>query len=124
MTALEKRSITLAGIYAHARLLGWDARGIELGFTARSLQGSLGGDADNVASLKKFLKEHTGAALDVKVKALEGAPPPQTHSVAETEGALKRADRERREEEARAHPATAAVIEAFGAKIKEIKIDG
>ena len=52
------------------------------------------------------------------------APPPQTHSVAETEGALKRADRERREEEARAHPATAAVIEAFGAKIKEIKIDG
>jgi hypothetical protein len=138
VVALEKRSMTLAGVYMHARLLSWDDRGIELGFPGESLQATLASSTDTVASLKKHLAELCGAPLEVKVKTIPGIaaspsgaapapggpPPAASASVAEREDERRRTTRATREEEARAHPITEAVVEAFGAAIKEIKVDG
>jgi len=140
--------ITLAGIYAHARLISWTESGIELGFARGSLQAALGADTDKLAKLKALLAQHAGAPVDVKVKEIANMPAPTavhangttTHangtsptangepapsaSVAEIENERRRSERERRESEARQHPLTKAAIDTFGATIKEIKVDG
>jgi hypothetical protein len=121
--ALEKKSLTLAGMYAHARLLAWDDQAIELAVPEKSVAA----DPEHVANLKKAVGDLVGAPLDVRVKAVAaGAAPPAAAapSVAELESSRRQADRAGREEEARRHPATQAVIETFGAAIKEIKVDG
>jgi hypothetical protein len=130
VTALEKRSMTLAGIYSHARLASWDDRGVDLAMVSESLQASLATDPDNIAKLKAFLAELTGATIEVRVRkgaaaAAEPAPgdKPQA-SIAELENERRRALREKRELEARSHPITAAVVETFGAAVKEVKTDG
>jgi hypothetical protein len=128
--------VTLAGVYAHARLLGWTDAGLELGFARGSLQAALGADTDKLAKLKAVLAQQTGTAFDVKVKEIANMPPPSmgasaaagdpppSASVAELETERRRAERERRENEARQHPLTKAAIDTFGATIKEIKVDG
>ena len=147
--------LTLAGVYAHARLLGWGEAGLELGFTKGSLQAALGADADKLTKLRALIAAQTGHAFDVKVKEIAnlpavtphangakgangtngtpahmsstvGDPPPSggSASVAELEDQRRRAERERRESEARQHPLTKAAIDTFGATIKEIKVDG
>jgi hypothetical protein len=131
-TALERKSIALAGVYLHAKLLAWDDAAITLGLAADSLQASLASDADNITKLRAFLREHTGAPLDVKVKAISGLPTasaagppaPAARSVAEVDAARTRVDKQAREDEARKHPLTEAVLDTFGAEIKEIKVDG
>jgi hypothetical protein len=52
------------------------------------------------------------------------AAEPSGSSVAELENERRRVERERRESEARQHPATKAAMDTFGAAIKEIKVDG
>ncbi len=153
ITALEKRSITLAGVFSHARLLSWDERAIELGFAAEFQAGLA---TDKLPELKKFLAEMTGAPLDVRVKTISGLPasgaargasaaaPPAVagvggpisrasdvaertstgRSVAEVEDQRRRDQKQAREDEARKHPITTAVLDTFGAEIKEIKTDG
>jgi hypothetical protein len=92
---------------------------VEVGFPKEF---ALGLDADKIAIVKGALAEFAGAPLDLKVKTIEGTA--AGASVADVEGARQTADREQRMAEARAHPATQAVIDAFGAAIKEIKVDG
>jgi DNA polymerase-3 subunit gamma/tau len=129
--ALEKKSLPLAAMYTQAHLLGWSAERIELGFADGSLQARLGADSANVGKLKQFLAEFVGSPLDVKVKAIpsgglpagergKSAPP---KALADVEQERRLAERSQREQEARAHPAAKAVMETFGAPIKEIKID-
>src|SRR5205814_627605 len=111
-------SVKLAGIYAGARLLSWTDQAIELGAS-----GLLVSDVENIKELKKIVAEVLGAPLDVRVKPVAGAFE-QPRSVMELEAQRAEAMRERREQEARAHPVTEKVIETFGAAIKEIKVDG
>jgi hypothetical protein len=139
VAALEKKHMTLAGVYAHARLVGWQGRKIELAFAQGTLQGSLGADADNVAKMKAFLTEHFAAPMDLAVKTLANMPAPAPRaasagsgdeasgsgaSLAEVEHERRRAEREKREQEARQHPTTQAALDVFAASIKEIKVDG
>jgi len=116
---LEKKSLTLAGIYTHARLLAWSTTLVELGFPKEF---SLGTDPDKLAVVKGALAEFAGGPLELKVRTIEGDA--AGASVAEVEGSRQKAERDKRVEEARAHPATQAVIDTFGAAIKEIKVDG
>lgn len=138
IAALEKKpeNTALAGVYSHARLLGWSTNSVELGFAKDSFQAGRGTDPDNVARLKAFLGIFTGTPLEVKVKAIQGLPqaaaggasaaPPvdSGSSVAEVENERKRVERDKREREARQHPSTQAAIDVLGAVIKEIKVDG
>jgi len=116
---LEKKSLTLAGIYSHAKLLAWTGNTVEVGFPREF---ALGVDADKIALVKGALAEFTGGAVDLKVRTIDGVP--TGASVADVEGARQTAEREQRMAEARGHPATQAVIDTFGAAIKEIKVDG
>ena len=116
---LEKKSLTLAGIYTHAKLLAWAGNRVEIGFPKEF---ALGLDPDKIAVVKAALAELQGGPVELKVTAIEGAG--GGTSVADVEGARQTAEREQRVAEARAHPATQAVMDAFGAAIKEIKVDG
>jgi DNA polymerase-3 subunit gamma/tau len=131
--ALEQRNVMLAGVFSHARLLDWTERGLALGFAQGSLQATLAADPDNLKKLKDFLAERYGS-LDVQVKALAHMPEPTSAgarasepaaaTLAEVENERRKAERDRRESEARQHPATKAAMDTFGAAIKEIKVDG
>ena len=129
-TALPKTSLTLAGVFSHAKLVGWDHKGIELGFPPSFEMGS---DPQNLIVVKQALATWWGGPLDVKIKTIANAQMTapvreddgeEKSSVADVERQRRADDRARREAEARAHPATQAVIDAFGATIKEIKVDG
>ena len=124
--AIANLDVTLASLYAQARLLAWSVRGIELGFTS-GLTAERGADPDNVTKLKAFLAMFAGSPLDVKVKTIQAekeTSASQGVSVAEVENERKRSERDKREREARQHPSTQAAIEVLGAVIKEIKVDG
>jgi DNA polymerase III subunit gamma/tau len=115
---LEKKSMTLAGIYSNAKLMAWTEKGVEIGFPKEF---ALGIDPDKIAVVKAALKEFAGKPLALEVRTIEAAA---GASVADVEGARRREEHDKRVEEARAHPATQAVIDTFGAAIKEIKVDG
>ena len=111
---LEKKSIRLAGIYALAKFRSWTGNRVEVG--AKEDQAH---DAETVKLASKLLTECFGRPLELVVtRDVTG------ESVADVEGARRKEERDVRVEEARAHPATQAVIDAFGAAIKEIKVDG
>ncbi len=98
-----------------AKLVGWGERAVDLGFPQRSM----GLDPDDVAALKKALAA-AGHPVDVKLQTVEAAAP----SLVDVEAERQRQSRQSREDEARKHPITEAVIQTFGASIKEIKVDG
>jgi DNA polymerase-3 subunit gamma/tau len=98
-----------------AKLLGWSERAVELGFPPRSL----GLDPEDVGSLRKALAA-AGHPVEVKIQTVEAATP----SLVDVEAERQRQSRQTREDEARKHPITEAVIQTFGASIKEIKVDG
>jgi hypothetical protein len=140
--AVSSMEVMLGGIYSHARLLDWVDGRVELGFARGSLQGSLGTDTANLAKVSRFMTTLLGAPVEVRAKEIAHMPDPRPPAatpaagapsapsapggatVAELEAERKRADREKREAEARQHPITKAAIDTFGAVIKEIKIDG
>jgi hypothetical protein len=146
--------MNLSGLFVHARLIGWSDQAVELGFARGSLHAERAKDSNNITKLKTILATLTGQPFDVKVKEIAHMPPPAaapgasaaappngsanghanghaasgepspSATVAELEHERRRAERERRESEARQHPLTKAAIDTFGATIKEIKVDG
>ena len=125
--------MTLFGTFSHARVLEWDGRGLILGFPADSLHAQLAADATTLAQLKKHTSEILGRPVEIKVQAVAGMQSgvvstagagPGPRSFVEKEAAERLDARQKREQEARKHPITEAVIETFGASIKEIKVDG
>ena len=98
-----------------AKMLAWTERAIELGVAPRGL----GLDADDIAALKRALAA-AGHPVDVKVQTVDAAGA----SLVDVEAERQRQTQKAREDEARKHPITEAVIQTFGASIKEIKVDG
>jgi DNA polymerase III subunit gamma/tau len=124
LTLLETKSMTLSATFSHARVLAADAKGLTLGFPSDSLQASLAQDQQTIAQVKKLAAEALGRPVEITVKAVAGLQPAVAPSRVEKEQAERDDLRQKRETEARAHPITEAVIQTFGASIKEIKIDG
>lgn len=122
----ERRELTLMSLYQQARILRWDESGVHLGFPSGTATAELATDADSVASMRTFLAEHLGAPVELHVSTLEEselASREGAKSIVQAHEERQRDERDRRENEARQHPATRAVLDTFGASIKEIKTD-
>ena len=122
----DMRKTTLAGYYEHARVLSWTTGLLELGFAPEfHFACEMAGDKARIEEIASVLREHASHKGKVTVRLLdasESAAVP-ARSLHEEQRDRAAGDRKNREDEARAHPATKMVLEAFGAQIKEIKTD-
>ena len=124
----ERRKFSLLGPFQHARVLAWTAEQLVLGFPVEvHSMGEMAADKDKLEEFKTLLRELgpdmkllrvTVKLLDERETAASGA-----RSVLETSQDRSRAERSKREAEAREHPITKHVLTTFGAQIKEIKTD-
>jgi DNA polymerase-3 subunit gamma/tau len=123
----QQRKISLRGYYEFARVLKWTAQDLELGFAADDdsrWAGENAAEQANINELRGVLAE-LGQKVKVTVRMLDQAESKgtQARSIIETTRETSSAERSKREQEAREHPITKHVLQAFGASIKEIKTD-
>jgi hypothetical protein len=85
----------------------------------------MAGETDKLDEMKKFLEEHLGRPVALKLKLLDAkeSASDAVKSVVEATRDRETEERRKRESEAREHPVTKLVLETFGASIKEIKTD-
>jgi DNA polymerase III subunit gamma/tau len=123
--ALEQsRALTLVSLYRQARVLSWDERGVELAFPAGNATSELAAEPDKVEAIQEHLRSLWGAPLVVKVVTLPGDQlTGRGKSIVEADQERRDDEEARRASEAREHPATRMVLDAFGARIEEIKTD-
>jgi hypothetical protein len=126
--ALERlRKISLRGYFEFARVLKWTAVELELGFAADDdsrWAGENAAEKGNIDELRAVLAD-LGHTVKVTVRMLDATESKgtQARSIVESSRENKSAERNKREKEAREHPITKHVLQAFGASIKEIKTD-
>ncbi|HEX5059485.1 MAG TPA: DNA polymerase III subunit gamma/tau [Kofleriaceae bacterium] len=123
----EQRKISLRGYYEFARVLKWTATDLELGFAAdddSKWAGENAGEQANINELRSVLAD-LGHKVKVTVRMLDAteSQATQVRSIVESTREKSSAERTKREQEAREHPITKHVLQAFGASIKEIKTD-
>jgi hypothetical protein len=114
--------------FEHARVLRWTKDALDLGFpVAAHLMGELASERDKIEDLRVLIRELVPEmkSAKVSVRLLDDAESQQVgpRSVLETTRERGAVERGRREAEAREHPITKHVLQAFGAHIKEIKTD-
>ena len=124
----DLKKFSLAGPLEHARVVGWTADVLELGFPVDvHAMGEMAADTDKLTELRNHVREMGPAQkgirvvirlLDERESASVGA-----RSVLETSREKSSAEKTKREAEAREHPITKHVLHTFGAQIKEIKTD-
>jgi DNA polymerase-3 subunit gamma/tau len=124
----DRKKFSLAGPLEHARVVGWTADVLELGFPVDvHAMGEMAAEPDKLAELRNLVREMGPAQkgirvvvrlLDERESASAGA-----RSVLETSREKSSAEKTKREAEAREHPITKHVLQTFGAQIKEIKTD-
>lgn len=124
----DRKKFSLAGPLEHARVVGWTADVLELGFPVDvHAMGEMAADADKLVELRGIIRDMGPALkgirvvvrlLDERESASAGA-----RSVLETSREKSSAEKSKREAEAREHPITKHVLQTFGAQIKEIKTD-
>jgi len=122
-----QRKISLRGYCEFARVLSWTPQQLELGFASDGQSRWAGEnlvEKQNVDELKSVLAE-LGQQVKVEVRLLDDAQSAAmpARSIVESTQAASRAERSKRESEAREHPITKHVLQTFGASIKEIKTD-
>jgi DNA polymerase III subunit gamma/tau len=123
----ELRKISLRGYYEFARVLTWTATELQLGFASDAESRWAGENASeqaNISELRVLLAD-LGHEVKVTVRMLDAneSKGTQARSIIESSREKSSAERTRRELEAREHPITKHVLQAFGASIKEIKTD-
>jgi len=122
-----QRKISLRGYCEFARVLAWTPQLLELGFASDGQSRWAGEnlvEKQNVDELKSVLAD-LGQQVKVEVRLLDDAQSQAmpARSIVESTQAASRAERTKRESEAREHPITKHVLQTFGASIKEIKTD-
>jgi hypothetical protein len=124
MTALaDERKLGLVTLYQTAKVLEWEGDRVVVGFPKDGMTSEIASDKEKVAEMKAFLDKHCGKSIDFKVKLLSESE--EADAVSILEDAKRRAEEEAaaKREEAREHPITKAVLDTFGASIKEIRTD-
>jgi hypothetical protein len=125
--ALEKRNMfSVFAPFQHARVLKWTTDALELGFPIDvHAMGEMA--HDRIEDLKTLLRElgPEQKSVRVAVRLLDDGESKAAgaRSILETTQDKSRAERNKRETEAREHPITKHVLQTFGASIKEIKTD-
>jgi DNA polymerase-3 subunit gamma/tau len=125
----EQRKLSLLGPFQHARVMGWTADELALGFAIdQHALGEMAVDKTAVEELRAVVRAMGPELAQIKVSvrlldAAESAKSGAVKSVLEVTRERTTAERSKRESEAREHPITKHVLQTFGAQIKEIKTD-
>jgi DNA polymerase III subunit gamma/tau len=125
----EQRKLSLLGPFQHARVMGWTAEELALGFAIdQHALGEMAVDKTAVEELRAVVRGMGPELAQIKVSvrlldAVESAKSGGVKSVLEVTRERTTAERSKRESEAREHPITKHVLQTFGAQIKEIKTD-
>ena len=123
MSALdEAREFGLMTVYQTAKVLGWDADGITVGFPADGLTSEIAADKDKVERMRAFMAKRFGREVGFRVRMLSAGEEAEAVSVLEDAKQRAKEERIKRREEAESHPMTKMVLKTFGAQIKEIKV--
>lgn len=113
---------SLAGFFEHAKILTCSADRIELGFAPELAPlAELASEADSLATMKNFLREHYGRPIELSIRVLaaEEAASAPARSVVDINRARADEEKRKRELEARAHPIYKKVLDTFGRPLKE-----
>ncbi len=113
---------SLAGFFEHAKILTCSADRIEFGFAPELAPlAELASEADSLATMKSFLREHYGRPIDLSIRVLaaEEAASAPARSVVDINRARADEEKRKRELEARAHPIYKKVLDTFGRPLKE-----
>ena len=127
LDTLEKRNMfSVFAPFQHARVLKWTTDALELGFPIDvHAMGEMA--HDRTEELRTLLRElgPDQKSVRVTVKLLDDGESKAAgaRSILETTQDKSRAEKTKREAEAREHPITKHVLQTFGAQIKEIKTD-
>ncbi len=127
LDTLEKRNMfSVFAPFQHARVLKWTTDALDLGFPIDvHTMGEMA--HDRTEELKTLLRElgSDQKSVRVTVKLLDDGESKAAgaRSILETTQDKSRAEKTKREAEAREHPITKHVLQTFGASIKEIKTD-
>ena len=127
--ALEARNqFSLFAPFQHARVLKWTTELLDLGFPIDvHAMGEMAAEREKIDELRKLIVElgPDQKSIKVNVRLLDENESKSSgaRSVLETTQDRSRAERSKREAEAREHPITKHVLQTFGAAIKEIKTD-
>ena len=117
------RELSLVSIYQHARILGWTEVAIEVGFPP-GMAGEMASEPDKVAAMRVYLGQRFGRQVGFSVKIIDQPGEAAAgRSIIEAAADRRQAETSKRQDEAREHPLTKAVLDTFGASIKEIKTD-
>jgi DNA polymerase-3 subunit gamma/tau len=117
------RELDLVLIYQHARILGWTDAAIEVAFPP-GMTGERASEPDKVAAMRVYLGQRFGRQVGFSVKIIDQpGEGPAARSIIEAAADRRQAETSQRQDEAREHPLTKAVLDTFGASIKEIKTD-
>ncbi len=124
----DRKKFSLAGPLHHARVLGWTADQLELGFPVDvHAMGEMAADTDKLTELRNLVREmgpkQQGIRVVVRLLDERESASMGARSVLETSREKSTAEKTKREAEAREHPITKHVLQTFGAQIKEIKTD-
>jgi DNA polymerase-3 subunit gamma/tau len=129
LSQLETRNqFSLFAPFQHARVLKWTAELLDLGFPIDvHAMGEMAAEREKIDELRKLVVElgPEQRSIKVNVRLLDESESKSAgaRSVLETTQDRSRAERSKREIEAREHPITKHVLQTFGAAIKEIKTD-
>ena len=125
-----RKKFSLIGPFQHARVLKWTADVIELGFPIDvHAMGEMAADARQArrdarrSSASSVREQKNDQAVTCACSTSASQRRRGARSMLETTRDKSRAERTKREAEAREHPITKHVLQTFGAQIKEIKTD-
>ncbi len=118
-----KRKVVLSGYCEHARVLTWTADELVLGFAPDFHHfAELVRESNQIDELRAVLRDKLHQSPKVIVRMLD-TNETAGRSIQEASREKSTVERTKREVEAREHPITKHVLQAFGAQIKEIKTD-
>ena len=117
----EAKEISLLTVYQSAKVLAWTEEGLSIGFSAEGITSEMAAHPERVAALSRFVERLVGRPVPVALRLLSPDEVESARSLAEEADERRNQARERHRQEAHQHPAVRAVLETFGATIKEIK---
>jgi len=111
----------LASLLEHARLLRFDAQGVEIGYSRSSFYGEAARERDNRERIERIIREHFGHAVPLSVQALEETTASQgTMSLAQAATQRQQAADRTVRDGALGHPAVRDAIAILGGEVKEV----
>ncbi len=110
----------MASVFEHAVVLELGPERVRVGYTQDDFLGSQAAEPEAVALLARAARAHFGAAVEVRVE--QNVKASKSATVFAIDSAQRQADLKKARAAVEGHPMVKAVVELFGAEIREVKL--